>query len=207
MGMYDATSTIGEFLEAAAARHPTPGGGAVAALAGALAAAMGEMVIHYSIGKQPEADEMLRGALAELGRARALLVGLMAEDQAAFESLTAARKIADPREKQEQYNMAMLACVRVPQAMAAIGLSVLEISDRVVDRSSKWLLSDLAVCCELAMATVRCGVYNVRVNLASMEDARDRASLESAGEKMLERALPLIQRCLPRIWERQRKRA
>jgi formiminotetrahydrofolate cyclodeaminase len=46
MPEYNQTATIGDFLAAAAARQPTPGGGSVAALAGALAASMGEMAVH-----------------------------------------------------------------------------------------------------------------------------------------------------------------
>ena len=50
--MHDATHTIEAFLAATAARHPTPGGGSVSALTGALAAAMGEMVLNYSVNKK-----------------------------------------------------------------------------------------------------------------------------------------------------------
>src|SRR5215218_5437057 len=101
----DQNSTIRQFLDATAAKHPTPGGGSVTALAGALAAAMGEMVLNYSVGKkdlaayQPE----LQAGLIELTRARALLLGLMQEDQAAYEALTAARKLpqASPARQKE----------------------------------------------------------------------------------------------------------
>ena len=50
--MHDQTTSIENFLEAAAAKQPTPGGGSVAALAGALAAAMGEMVLNYTLGRR-----------------------------------------------------------------------------------------------------------------------------------------------------------
>src|SRR3954454_25286857 len=95
--MYDQSHTIDAFLTAAAAKQPTPGGGSVTALAGALAAAMGEMVLNYSVGKkslaqfQPE----LQAGLRELGRARGLLLQLMEEDQVAYEALTAARKLPE----------------------------------------------------------------------------------------------------------------
>ncbi len=64
--MLDKTTTIEKFLEAAAAKQPTPGGGSVSALAGALAASMGEMVLNYSVGKKGlEAhDAVLKNALA-----------------------------------------------------------------------------------------------------------------------------------------------
>jgi formiminotetrahydrofolate cyclodeaminase len=48
--MYDAETTIHDFVQDASAKQPTPGGGAVAALTGALAASMGEMVLIYSVG-------------------------------------------------------------------------------------------------------------------------------------------------------------
>ena len=41
-----------EFAEKLASKEPVPGGGGVAALAGALGAALGTMVANYSIGKK-----------------------------------------------------------------------------------------------------------------------------------------------------------
>src|SRR2546423_3785241 len=95
--MYDQTSTIQQFLDATAARQPTPGGGAVTALTGALAAAIGEMTLNYSIGKKGlEAFEAeLRPGLDELKHIRQLLVKVMSEDQVAFLDLTAARKLPE----------------------------------------------------------------------------------------------------------------
>ena len=50
--MYDASRSIEDFLAATAARQPIPGGGSVTALVGALSAAIGEMVVNYSLGKK-----------------------------------------------------------------------------------------------------------------------------------------------------------
>src|SRR5882672_8189200 len=95
--MEDQQSTIAQFIEAAAAKKPTPGGGSVTALVGALAASMGEMVLNYSIGKKELAayEGELKPALAELHRARQMMLQLMVEDQAAYEAMTAARKLPD----------------------------------------------------------------------------------------------------------------
>ena len=77
--MYDHKTTIHDFLNATAAKQPTPGGGSVTALCGALAAAIGEMVLNYSVGKKDLAQHQddLKTGLSELTRARALLLGLM----------------------------------------------------------------------------------------------------------------------------------
>ena len=89
--------------------------------------------------------------------------------------------------------------------MAACGLAVLQEMDRVWEIASVHLLSDLAVCGELAMATVRCGVYNVRANLPSLNDAAERQHFEKATERLLVPATEIMKRNLPRIWQRYRQ--
>src|SRR3954465_9938783 len=95
--MYDATTKLGDFLNAAAAKQSTPGGGSVTALVGALAASMGEMTLNYSVGKKGlEAyQDELAPALQQLTKARELLIRLMEEDQGAFAAITAARKLPE----------------------------------------------------------------------------------------------------------------
>ena len=203
--MYDQNATIKQFLDAAAARQPTPGGGSVTALAGALAATMGEMTVNYSIGKKDLAafEGELKPALAEYHRARQVLVQLMAEDQAAYAALTAARKLPDgSAERAAQLPAALAASIRGPQAIAATAVAVLELCERVVNFVNPWLLSDLAVCADLSMATVRCAVYNVRVNLPDVTDAAERQRIEGATFELLSRAGLLIQQVSPRIWAR-----
>jgi methenyltetrahydrofolate cyclohydrolase len=203
--MHDSSSTIGEFLDAAAARQPTPGGGSVTALAGALAASMGEMVVNYSIGKkdlEAFAGE-LKPALAEFHRARQLLLELMVEDQHGYAALAAARKLPEgSAERASEFPAALSACIRAPQAMAATAVAVLELCDRIVNFVNPWLLSDLAVCADLSMAAVRCSVYNVRVNLVDVSDDAERQRIEGTLFQVLTRAGTLIQKVSPRIWSR-----
>lgn len=182
------------WLSAAAAKQPTPGGGSAAALAGALAAAMGEMTLNYSTGRKdntPEAEQVLRHNLAELTRARALLLALMQEDQAAYAELTAARKLddSDP-DKPRRLADSLAAAIRVPQAIMAAGMSILAVAERVAPHANTWLLSDLAVCCELALAAVRCGGHNVLVNLSELpEDQRE--AVDDEVEAIIARAAAL----------------
>jgi formiminotetrahydrofolate cyclodeaminase len=203
--MYDSKTPLETFLDAAAARQPTPGGGSVTAVVGALAASMGEMVLHYSIGKknQQAVDDELRPVLAELTRARQLLLQLMVEDQAAYELVSRLKKLpADSPERLDKYPAALTACIRVPEAMAATGVVILELCDRVVNFANYYLLSDLAVCADLAMAATRCAIYNVRVNLKELTEEADRRRVESSIGQLLQRAAELIQRVSPRIWAR-----
>jgi formiminotetrahydrofolate cyclodeaminase len=203
--IYDASTTIDGFLSATAARQPTPGGGSVTALVGALAAATGEMVINYSIGKKGlEAfQDELKPALAEITRARMVLLQLMAEDQAAYEAVSALRKLPpDSPERKDQLPAAMLASVRVPQAIAATSVAILERCDRLVNFTNYYLLSDLAVAADLAMAAIRCAIYSVRANLKDLPDPEDRRDAETTIGQILNRAVLLIQSVAPRIWDR-----
>jgi formiminotetrahydrofolate cyclodeaminase len=202
--MYDDRTPIGQFLDATAARQSTPGGGSIAALAGALSASIGEMVINYSLGKkglEAYAAE-LKPVLDEMHRARLVLLSLMVEDQAAYEAASAARKLpADSPERAAGYPAALLASIHVPQAMLATSLAILELCDRIINFVNFHLLSDLAVCSDLAMATARCAVYNVRVNLGDLGPT-ERQQIESNTTQLLSRAGSIIQRVSPRIWQR-----
>lgn len=204
---YDSNHTIAAFLEATAAKQPTPGGGSVAALAGALAAAIGEMVVNYSIGRkglEAHQDE-LRAALAQLHRARQVMLELVVEDQEAYRALSAARKLPEgSTQRQGLFPAALLASIRTPEAIAATALAMLQLCERLPNIVNHYLLSDLAVCADLAMATVRCGIYNVRVNLPDVTDISDRKHIEATVDALLSRALATIQRVSPAIWERSR---
>lgn len=203
--MYDRNTTLAGFLDAAAAKQPAPGGGSVAALVGALSASMGEMVVQYTVGKKGfEAHEsQLKSVLGELGRARGLMLELMVEDQSSYSALAAARKLPEGSpERAEQLPGALLACIRIPQAIAAAAVAVLALCDRLVEISNRHLLSDLAVSADLAMATVRCAIYNVRVNLADLTDPDERQAAEIELGQVLSHAAVLIQRVSPRIWSR-----
>ena len=203
--MHDRATTIETFLSATAAKQPTPGGGSVTALAGALSASIGRMVLSYSIGKKDllPFEPELKKAAHELDHANELLLQFMVEDQEAYAHLTSIKKLpADHPDRPAQLSQAVLSCIRCPQAISATAIAVLGVCDRVVEHVNPWLLSDLAVCGDLAMATVRCGIYNVRVNLSSIENQTQRSEFADDCEKMLSQGLVLIQKITPPVWHR-----
>lgn len=198
--MLDAQTPIAGFLSATAAKQPTPGGGAVAALCGATAAAIGEMVLNYSIGRKatPELDPLLKPILDELARARAMMLELMVEDQDAYGEYNAIRKEPDSADKAARLAVALDRSIAVPRAVAALSHSILELADQAAENSNRLLLSDLLVCCELAMASLRSAIHNVRVNLPELEPAK-RLALEGDCQALLSRAVERVQRTVPRV--------
>lgn len=206
MDLADHNLSLAAWLDAAAARRPTPGGGAVSAVVGALAAAMGEMVVNYSIGKRDLAvfEKELSDALSRLHRARAVLVELMREDQHAFASLSSARKLADGDDKAAAILEATRTCIRVPMGIAATAVSILRVAADIVEKSNRWLLSDLVVCAELSMAACRCARANVCVNLDAIPDGTERSGFSEEIDDLQLRALRLVQNVVPAIERRLR---
>src|SRR5690349_14912451 len=95
--------TLAAFLESLGSSAPAPGGGAASALAGALSAALAEMVAQLTAGRPKYAavDERVREIIARLHTARVRLVRLMEDDERAFQAVSAAYKLpkADKEER------------------------------------------------------------------------------------------------------------
>ena len=94
------------------------------------------------------------------------------------------------------------AAVSIPQATGATAGALLDLCVQVAPIANKFLLSDLAVSAELAMATVRCATYNVRINLADVSDRRERKHFEDATNQMLTHATERVRAAIPAIWGR-----
>ena len=168
---------LSSLLASLGEKTPSPGGGASAALTGALAAATARMVLSYSIGRKSLAEHAaaLESAGAALDRARALLLGLADEDAEAYGRLNAALKLpeSDPRRAQE-LPVAVAAAVAVPSAVLAAGIDVLRLLETLPARTNPHLRSDLAVAAVLGEACVRSAAWNVEINLPLVGDEDER---------------------------------
>lgn len=163
-----------DFLGAVAAKSPAPGGGAVASATGALSAALAQMVVNYSIGKKDlaEQQEELRLALTKLERARAMFLELADEDAAAYSQLNALQKLppSDPKRSSELPAAQTLA-VQIPQSVAATAIDLLRLFEQLAPITNRYLRSDLGIAADLAEATVRAALWNVRINAEGLAPA------------------------------------
>ena len=174
---------VKDFLAATAAKAPTPGGGSVAALCGALAAALAAMAMEYTLGKKAHAahDDQTRRALAGFQAASAMFQELIAEDIAAYEDLSALLKLpAAERQSHPGYLPAVVAAIRVPQTVAGFALSVLESCSTMPDKTNKFLIGDLGVAAAYAHATVHAGELMVRVNLPLLPNQEEAAAVRQS---------------------------
>jgi formiminotetrahydrofolate cyclodeaminase len=175
--------TVGDALVSIAAKQPTPGGGAVAALVAAVGAALGEMVVNYSSGKTSllEHEALHQEALEALARFRGLALELAEEDERAYGRLNELWKLEkdDPRRATE-FPPVVEAAIDVPRRALEACLSMLSLLERLAGKTNRMLASDLAIAAVLAEAGARSAAWNVRINLPLLDDAA--ATERYAGE-------------------------
>jgi len=158
MGIKD--KKITEFLEELASKNPTPGGGAVAALAGAMAASLVEMVLNIT------KDEQLK--TKNLGKIRTLrgeLLELADEDIAAFDEVMAAYKSKSlPRIKK-----ALIYATDVPEKTKALSQEVEDLAVEVVKRGNKNAISDAKTAVLLSRAAQASAGENIAINKQALK--------------------------------------
>jgi len=159
---------VDAWLARLAARQPTPGGGAVAALAGALASAVGEMALRFSHarkGNPLEADAAIEEAVDALVLAREAFLGFCEADQRAYAAWRVAKALpADDPARDPAFAAATRESIAVPMGVIELALATLGRAIDLAPHANPWLASDLLACGDLATAAVRVGRYNVLAN-------------------------------------------
>src|SRR5271156_4857771 len=174
------------FLDAVAEPTATPGGGSVAALAGALGASLGQMVASLSRKKKSQAAyvDQLSEAISQLQAAGRTLSEAIDRDAASFSNVMAAYKLPkDTSELERQRDAAIQQALR---GAASVPLEVARGAAEVFDRlgqlesiSSPSMYSDIRVGRLMAAAAVRGALENVAINLESITDSAFSARLRS----------------------------
>jgi formiminotetrahydrofolate cyclodeaminase len=170
---------LNDFLAALADRTPTPGGGAVAGVTLALAAALGEMVIAYTLGKPryAEHDAAQRSQRGRLGLLRGEFLRLADDDAAAYAGLSAIQRLAPDDPARESLPDRFVAAAEPPLQMAELGVELRQLLETLVGTTSRPLLSDLEIARDLARAGHRAALHNVQANLASIPAGGARATI------------------------------
>ncbi len=181
---------VDDFLAAVADGTPAPGGGAVAALAGALGAALVTMVAQLTIGRARYAAHAAEVAAALLRAAalRQTLTGLVDADAAAYGMLAIVYKMptateAAKAERTAAIQSALRAATETPLAAAGACLEVLALAGQMAAHGNRNATGDAAVAALIAHAGLHGSARNVWINLTGIQDATFRAA---AGQRVAE---------------------
>lgn len=169
--------TMNAFLDDLASSSPTPGGGSVAALAGALGAALISMVCSLTIGKKKYASveaemKTIRAPSEELRTTFALLVG---KDTAAFNKVMEAYAL--PKETDDQKALRAAAVQAATKEAALVPLEVMKhcidahaLAQEVAAKGNENSVSDAGVSAIMLHAACESAALNVRINLRGIND-------------------------------------
>jgi glutamate formiminotransferase/formiminotetrahydrofolate cyclodeaminase len=173
------------FVEELAAPTPTPGGGAAAAYAGAMGAALVAMVAGLTLGKKKYANvEAGMQAIRVMAESLRKELRQAADDDASsFEVLMATFKLPKGTEEEQATRNAAIVnatlnAAHVPLHVANDVVKVMELALKCARDGNVNAISDAMSGFAMSRAALTAAGYNVRINIHSLED-------ESAGEKML----------------------
>lgn len=161
------------FAGTVAAGTATPGGGAVAALAGGLAAALAEMVARLTIGKKKYAEvEAQMVAVANAAeKLRGELLDAVEEDSAAYGEVMAAYKLDTLHPRREAIiQAAFVGAATIPLKVVRLSLEALKLAQVAAAQGNLNAVSDAAVAVYMARAAAEGAAMNVLVNAKSITD-------------------------------------
>ena len=182
-----------DFLSDLASDSPTPGGGSVAALGGALAAALTSMVANLTIGKKKYADvqEDVQAILAKTEGLRLELTELMEEDAAAFDKVMAAMRL--PKETDEEkaartqvLQAALVDAAMVPLAVMEKCVQAIALARVAAEKGNKNAVSDAGVAALMGRAGAHAAKLNVLINLSWIQADEHKGFVEKAGRAIEE---------------------
>ncbi|MGB5131878.1 MAG: glutamate formimidoyltransferase [Steroidobacteraceae bacterium] len=169
--------SVGEFVDEVSRDTPAPGGGSIAALAGAIGAALAAMVANLTIGKAGFDDrhEELDALAAKAQGIKDRLLAAVDDDTQAFNGVmdalrmpkdTPDQKAARSEALQSGYQRA----TEVPMQTARHCRAALELCLAAARSGNDVMVTDAGVGALVSFAGVQGAAYNVRINLKSIKD-------------------------------------
>ncbi|MGQ9470418.1 MAG: glutamate formimidoyltransferase [Candidatus Aminicenantales bacterium] len=170
--------SLRDFANELSMDSPTPGGGSVAALCGALSASLSSMVANLTYGKKgfeaswPEMKEASLAAQAYKDQ----LLKLVDEDTLAFNRVVEALRLPkateeQQREREEALEAANRGATLVPFEVLKLSHNLVNLAELVISKGNKNSFSDSAVALITALTAAEAAFYNININLPNIRDA------------------------------------
>lgn len=169
--------TVEEFLNELASNSPAPGGGSVAALAGAIGAALTAMVCNLTIGKKKylEVENEIKKVLTEIKPLQERFTVLVDKDTEAFKKVMEAYGL--PKEGDEQKALRSAAIQSATKEAALVPLEVMKhcidalaLVKVVAEKGNINSISDAGVSALMLQAAAEGAALNVKINLSGITD-------------------------------------
>lgn len=190
--------TIEGFAAVTASGEPVPGGGSISALAGALAAALAEMVAGLTIGKKKyaEVQEEMEAAVPVMRASREKLLDDILRDSQSFDQYMQALTL--PKETEEEKAVrtqamqdGLKAAVQVPLSVAEEAVKILPYTKLMVTKGNATAVTDGLVAAMMARTAALGALYNVKINLRSIKDEEFTGSVALCVKELEDQAVAM----------------
>lgn len=194
-----------EYIERLASKASTPGGGSASALAGAIGAALGNMVGSLTVGKKKYANveediKRLMEGTEKLGKA---FLACVDEDAEAFEPLSRAYALPkDDPKREECMEKALHRAAEVPLKIMELSCQGIELMKDFGEKGSILAISDAATGVMLCRAALFGGAINVIANTGLMKDKEHADALDMKVAVMLDKYAEMADKVYADVWER-----
>jgi len=166
-----------DFVDEVSRESPAPGGGSIAAVSGALGAALSSMVSNLSANNRgsEKADNILNEAAEKLQTIKSALVKAVDDDTNAFNAYMEARRLPnktsdEKKNREEAMQAGLKQAVMVPLGTAQQSYDAIEIAEVVAKNGNTASITDVGVGAQSAYTGVVGGIYNVLINLKDIKD-------------------------------------
>jgi glutamate formiminotransferase len=183
--------SVRPFVERVASPEPVPGGGSVAALAGSLGAALGQMAIRITKDKKNylQYAERYTDALDRLAPYRSMLLELIDADAEAYGRVMTAYKLPkDSAEREKAIQAGLIRATEIPSRTAGCAAEALRVLEQLRSIIHVNVASDFQVGMQMLRSCMRGAIANMRTNLMGVKDPDVRIRYEdmiSGWEQML----------------------
>jgi len=170
-------------VERVGSAEPTPGGGSVAAMAGALGAALGQMAIRITKEKKnyQQHAERYADALDRLAPYVSTLLELIDADSEAYGRVMAAYKLPkESPERERAIQQGLIRATEIPSRTASCAAETLRVCEEVRSIIHINVASDLQVGIQMLRSSLRGAIANMRTNLPGIKDPDVRIRYEDA---------------------------
>ncbi|HYB03240.1 MAG TPA: cyclodeaminase/cyclohydrolase family protein, partial [Nitrososphaerales archaeon] len=164
--------SLGEFADRVSSKSPTPGGGSVAAYAGALAASLVAMVCELTIDRKKYESSWARAGeiLGQSLELKSSLLELVDRDAAAYEQVSAVFKLPKSTDEEKAVRQnglvaALKNATEVPRNTVQFSHRVLLLANEIGKIGNKNAVSDAQTASQLSKAAILGAFDNVKINL------------------------------------------
>jgi len=193
--------TLDSFMERLSSPSPAPGGGAASALVSITAASLVSMVASLTKGKKAYASyrEEMEGIEKRSLAVKEELRELMAEDEEAFNLIVKAWGMDKSTEesarlRKVEIEKASKIAIMVPWKIARASYTIMEMAEAITRHGIKSAITDSACAGIFAQSAIKGVLYNVAINLKSVDDREYRETEEIKMKLFLQNASEILKK-------------